>query len=232
MDFSKVTSFLPHRRVPVPCLKAPSRRMSVFIDSELGIPFNRREPELVKAILDLIAEDDVVFDIGARFGYYTLLLENRGCDVHAFEPHPGNVTRLREHVSLNRLDRRVTVVQKAVAEESTEMDLILRDESTHTIDSARSGETLSVETTTIDGYCRSEGVTPDFVKIDVEGAGDRVLKGSSGTIDRAKTTWVMEIHNDTERTCLEESFSPASYVTFALGSGHVVAQPSENTFEV
>jgi|GEM_PF-2832996 len=231
MGFDEITSLLPHRKATVPCLKAPSRRMSVFLDSELGIPFNRREPELVEAILDLVAEGDVIFDIGARFGYYTLLMEHRGCSVHAFEPHPGNVSRLRDNITRNGLDQRVTVVPKALAEESTEMDLILGDESTHTIDSARLGEAVSVETTTIDRYCQMEDVFPDLVKIDVEGAGDRVLQGGSGTIGRGETTWIMEIHNDSERTCFEESFRSTSYVTSALGSGHFVAKPSDNTSE-
>ena len=51
--------------------------------------------------LSLIREGDVVFDLGANLGYFTLLfsdLVGRGGEVHAFEPVPPTFARLRETI--------------------------------------------------------------------------------------------------------------------------------------
>lgn len=62
----------------------------------------------------------VIFDIGAHVGFYTLLgsvLIGASGRVSSFEPLPANVGFLLEHLALNRLQN-VTVIEAAVSDES------------------------------------------------------------------------------------------------------------------
>src|SRR4051812_31722330 len=74
------------------------------------------EPETTPLFFDLAREADVVLDVGAYVGFFTVLagLANPRARVFAFEPMPDNVERLRAHVELNGLDR-VEVVAAAVS---------------------------------------------------------------------------------------------------------------------
>jgi hypothetical protein len=62
------------------------------------------EPYLTKLVMDLIRPGDVVVDVGAMIGYYTVIFARLvGADgtVYAFEPDPENFAILEENVSLN-----------------------------------------------------------------------------------------------------------------------------------
>ncbi|HEV8435127.1 MAG TPA: FkbM family methyltransferase, partial [Thermoanaerobaculia bacterium] len=62
------------------------------------------ERDSQRAFMDNVHEGDVVYDIGANAGFFTLLASTlagpRGL-VFAFEPLPRNVALLERHVSLN-----------------------------------------------------------------------------------------------------------------------------------
>lgn len=64
-----------------------------------------------------IQPGDVVFDVGAHVGYYTLLAAihtgPKG-KVYAFEPVPRNLAFLRKHLALNRIGN-AEVVEAAVS---------------------------------------------------------------------------------------------------------------------
>lgn len=56
-----------------------------------------------------IRPGNVVLDVGANVGIYTLLAAKRGARVFAIEADPRNVEVLRHHVHLNGFDDRVTI---------------------------------------------------------------------------------------------------------------------------
>jgi hypothetical protein len=70
-----------------------------------------------KRVIQAIKKGDTVFDIGANAGIYTLLFSEyvgQYGKVHAFEPLPENLTYLRQHVGINRLQN-VSIHGLAVA---------------------------------------------------------------------------------------------------------------------
>lgn len=132
----------------------------------------------VAAFRGAVAAGDVVLDVGANVGAYALLFgrwtgpEGR---VFAFEPSPEARAGLLAHVTLNGLDGVVEARPQAAADRAGSE--ALRDEGLHGSSRLGAGDT-AVETVTLDGFCEAQGVLPALVKVDVEGAELRVLRGA------------------------------------------------------
>lgn len=133
-------------------------------------PYEPVETDLVK---QHVKERDVVVDVGANMGYYTLLMAKLNANVHSFEPEPTNFVLLKKNVELNNFTN-VTLYNKAVSNTNGKAKFVLADYGTgqHTLGSSKFGtRTIDVETTTID----LQDIA--FAKIDVEGAELLVLNG-------------------------------------------------------
>ncbi len=68
----------------------------------------------------VVASDRVIVDVGANIGLFTIYAARQLPDARiiAVEPFPDTCRRLQQHVEDNRLARRVTVLNCAVAEET------------------------------------------------------------------------------------------------------------------
>jgi len=129
----------------------------------------------------------VALDVGANVGAYALLLGQwvrPGGRVFAFEPAPEAFAGLSEHVCLNDLAATVVPVRAAAAASSGTATLATDGISgANRLADEPGGET--VRTVTVDEFCAREGITPSFIKIDVEGAELDVLRGARATIRAA-----------------------------------------------
>ena len=140
-----------------------------------------------------------VLDVGANVGAYSVLFgqwARPGGRVFAFEPAPDAFEGLARHVELNGLAATVRPVRAAVSERTGEAAL-LADGMAGTNRLSRSAVRPSmVETVSIDDFCAREGITPDVIKIDVEGAELDVLRGARETIRRSGSALMLfvEMH--------------------------------------
>jgi FkbM family methyltransferase len=155
-------------------------------DLQRLIYFNVYERDLISAVLPLIDPDEVVFDVGANVGFYTLhaaRIMRRGC-VYAFEPEPGNFARLRRNCELNGFASGVKPQMVAVSDKVGAARFFKCERNSgwgnlkgfpDVIDSE-----FEVKTTTIDEFCLSEGIDRiGFLKIDVEGHEPEVITGAA-----------------------------------------------------
>jgi len=144
---------------------------------------------------------DVVYDIGANVGFYTLLAATHCAFVYAFEPLSTNVKYLRRHLDLNKI-RNCRVIDVAVsanngwapfATVSSRFEGRLSPE----------GKTL-VETASIDSIISQLKLRPPSVlKIDIEGAEQDCLLGAVETLRNYKPVIFLAIHgNQAEKDCL------------------------------
>lgn len=145
----------------------------------------------VAAFQRAIRPGAVALDIGANVGAYSLALGHwvgSGGRVFAFEPSPSAFAGLRAHVALNHLADRVTPVRSAVAGDVGATRFIVEPTAGEGRLAAPGAPraTLLVPTTTVDAFCAARGITPDFMKVDVEGAELDVLRGARATIGRAR----------------------------------------------
>lgn len=143
-------------------------------------------------ILDVIryhlTPDMIAFDIGANWGGYALTMASICRDVIAFEPIPHLAEDLRRRAPPN-LRVETLALSSAAGVADFHIDLreglnaqqssLLHIPELHDVGLI---ESVRVETITLDGYVQSRGVTPDFIKIDVEGWEPAVFEGALGTI--------------------------------------------------
>ena len=145
----------------------------------------------------------VAFDVGANFGYYTLLFADRvglAGRVIAVEPNPSTFELLEQTVALNGFERNVTLVQAAATErnqQALELFVPLGEPKNATVafdGGARPAELrVAVPGVSID-HLAAKLPRVDFLKIDVEGAEPAVLRGMADTIARFRPTIVLEFN--------------------------------------
>jgi FkbM family methyltransferase len=145
---------------------------------------------------------NTVLDIGANVGCYSVLFAqwvgHQG-RVYAFEPDPSVTAGLARHIALNGVSGVCAPVASAVAERASSGSLFLDSEHGDgrlavAGDDALAGRIVSC--TSVDDFCSERVLSPDVIKIDVEGAELSVLRGARATIARGKDTLslFMEIH--------------------------------------
>ncbi len=132
---------------------------------------------------------EVVVDIGAHIGYYTLLfasLTGSSGKVHAFEPSPENFSTLKKNIAANLIEN-VILNPKAVSDQSGRARLFLSESNSgdHRIQSAdETRESVEIETVKLDEYFQRLSDRVDWIKIDTQGADCAIIKGAEGLLKK------------------------------------------------
>jgi len=142
------------------------------------------ETEIVKKI---IKKGDVVVDVGANIGYYTLifakLVGNDG-KVFSFEPEPTNFNLLKKNVEINGY-KNVVLIKKAVSTKTDKTMLYIANDNkgSHTLVNAKhDGEFIEIDSVRLDDYFKNYYGKINFVKIDIEGSEASAIKGMSSLL--------------------------------------------------
>ena len=129
-----------------------------------------------------IKKGEVVLDIGANIGYYTLIfarLVGEKGKVFAFEPDPNNFQILKKNVELNGY-KNVILINKAVANKSGKLKFYLSEVNMgdHRIyDSYDGRKNIEVKCIKIDEYFQDYKGKIDFVKMDIQGSETGAILG-------------------------------------------------------
>jgi len=175
--------------------------LEINLKNQLGHIFNSAEPQLQQILKKHIKKGDVVFDIGANMGYVSIVMSKlvgKKGKVYSFEAIPETTERCNRNIQLNGC-KNIQLIRKALSDSIGKVTFrIPNGGDTHpmasmvwhkNIDDAISVE---VETMTIDGNEKFENISPSFLKIDVEGAEAKVIKGMEQLIKRDKPSIFIE----------------------------------------
>ena len=198
---------LPLRLVPgfvrMPILSGPLRGKRWIVGSSIHDAWlGTYEADKQALFARTVTPGSVVFDIGAHAGFYTLLasaLTGPAGRVFAFEPMPGNVARLREHLRLNGVTN-VTVIERAVADAAGVATFTACGSNFqgHLLP----GGELKVETVSLDELVgQGKLPMPDFMKMDIEGAEVRALNGARKLLAQRHPTIFLGTHAMTDLGC-------------------------------
>ena len=130
-----------------------------------------------------------VLDVGANVGYFALLAAHLGgarSRVFAFEPNPAMAALLRESILLNP-GATIEVVPAACGDRGATTTLSVSTDRHNTglstiARALPTGAPIDVSMTRLDSFCADRALSPDLVKIDVEGAELAVLRGAEGLL--------------------------------------------------
>ncbi len=161
------------------------------------------EANYAAAFTRLLRPGQIVLDLGANHGVYSLLAASHvapGGHVYAFEPNPRFHSLIRDSIAINGFDSLVTLIAKAVADREGEMVLTFDDPHsargrlrTDLPPSATGVEptelTCVVETVVLDRQFPDSRI--DVVKMDIEGAEGPALSGMVALIDRSPELKIM-----------------------------------------
>jgi FkbM family methyltransferase len=200
----------PLRLIPaaavVPILQGPLRGKKWIAGSSTnGCWVGSFEYEKQQAFRRAVAPGDVVYDLGANVGFYSLLASvlvgPRG-HVYSFEPLPANLAMLRRHMEMNGV-RNCTVFEAAVAASDghARFDASISGDMAHF---SNHGADV-VRTVALDSLFRSSEILPPRVmKIDIEGAELEALRGAAELIETHRPAIFLATHGDeVHRSCLQ-----------------------------
>ncbi len=135
-----------------------------------------------------VKEGDVVLDIGANIGYYSLLfakLVGKKGKVYAFEPEPSNFALLIKNINANGYNN-IVPINKAVSDKDGKVKLYLEKENfgAHKIynDSNEKKNSIEVDSVRLDSFFQNKNKKIDFIKMDIEGAEIKAIKGMQNII--------------------------------------------------
>jgi FkbM family methyltransferase len=205
--------------------------MCLDLQTEKDYWLGTYEPDLQTAIREFVKPGMVVFDVGANIGYITLLLADAaGANghVYAFEALPDNLKRLKENISINNLENRITVISAAVADRSDTMRFLVgpsggmgKLENSAGRRDVDYPESIEVQSICLDDFVPiDEQFSPDVIKIDIEGGEILALNGMHRILDHWHPQLFIEIHGPEAARVTWETLTSYGYQICQMKPGY------------
>lgn len=187
-----------------------------------------------EAFRRLIAPGDVIYDVGASIGFFSVLaarLTGPGGRVVALEPAPGPAEAIHVNAALNDLGN-VTVLQAAAgAGAGRERLWVVADQTSSHLASRGehplAEEAVEVEVVALDEVVgRGEIPPPTLVKLDVEGSELDALHGMRSILDEHRPKLVCELHGTGE--AFADLMDEIGYSASSLDGPEPIREAGEN----
>lgn len=158
---------------------------------------NAEDEVVITDILSELRSGETFFDVGSAVGAYAIGVAKNCSTVNvvAFEPNPKNRNLLELNVTANDVDLEIMPVALADRDDFIAFEAPRVSGSAHLCreDSDESQE--SVKALRGDTFTAESGITPDILKIDVEGAEPWVIDGFRETFSESETRAIYcEVH--------------------------------------
>ena len=229
----------------------------IIFDVSHHIPYLRavtlltKEPETIAWIDDRVSPGEVVYDIGANVGVYSLYAAKfRGAQVVSFEPLAENYAILNRNIFLNNLSKNITAFNLAVHDETMISSLNVSElwagkaGNSFNQPSGSSGEQFDPKFlqgmlgVSLDDFIdRYQLPFPNHFKIDVDGNEDKVIAGMKRILSdmRVKTIAVelsehYKAHVDVVRYILSHGYTESTNPRYIRQDGDPGSQVVNKIF--
>jgi len=169
-----------------------------------------KEPETIEWI-NGFNKTDILWDIGANVGVYSLYTALRGLSVLAFEPSPSNYYLLSRNIEINKMDENISAYCIAL-NNVTKLDSFYMANTElggalNSFGEARDWQGKAFKASlkqamvgfSVDDFIQQfNPLFPNHIKIDVDGIEDSIIKGSNETLKDSRLKSIL-IELDTAR---------------------------------
>jgi FkbM family methyltransferase len=152
-----------------------------------GELFNGAAPD-VEAIVNILKlkSDDVVYDIGAYIGTYSIPMALEGMSVYSFEGFPDNFERIKKNC---KPYKNIKLFDIAVSNENKTTQTKFNDCT------ALPPEIRTIKYVKFDDYIKENDMPlPDFVKMDIEGMETVALLEMNNLLKNVRPIWQIGYH--------------------------------------
>lgn len=171
----------------------------------LGAKSHDSEIRLAKWMILNISSSKVLIDVGAHFGYFSQLaahLVGSKGKVFALEAAPSTFSILKKNIASleNVAAQHIAISDRKEALTFYEFPTLYSEYNT--LDTAQFVSSkwykenpptpVTVQATTLDHFCQQHQIQPDFIKLDIEGAEAKALKGMHNYLTHAQPIVLME----------------------------------------
>ena len=136
-----------------------------------------------------IKEGDIVLDLGANIGGFSLWAcsQSKNVTSYAVEPHPEISKALVENIKLNDLENNIFPISNCISSSNSTLKMSF-DEKIFTMTKVSDTEgDVEVEALTVDSLIERYHIKKvDFIKLDIEGAERVALEGAKTTLKQFK----------------------------------------------
>ncbi len=167
----------------------------------------KREIETMSMFKRIIKPGFNLIEVGGHIGYITNFFSNlvqTNGSVYVFEPGTNNLPYLKENI---KDLTNVTLIEKAISDSngtakfyieniSGQNNSLLPDYGKLVLELSyvkNIKKETEVETITLDSFCQTCGISPDFIKIDIEGAELLAVQGMINLLKRNPPMLMIEI---------------------------------------
>lgn len=195
-------------------------KLNVLKNHWASIMLGYYEPHTLETFKQLLSKEKTFIDIGANIGLFSSIALSSGANVIAFEPHP----RIRKILESNVVKRGAKVYPFALSDENAEVKLFLSDEvGSHSL-SLETDDYVTVKAMPLDSIITGK---VDVIKIDVEGAEIKVLKGMKNLLKNHKPDLIIEVEEEHLRRFGDTSASLIAFLD-SLGYNYQKIQEEPN----
>lgn len=164
------------------------------------------EANLTNFLLKIIKKGDVVIDVGAHIGFYTMLfaelVETNG-EVHGFEPTPWTFELLKKNT---RQYSNVLLNNNAVSDKQESISFKDYGPGFGAYNTAsalgstlkKNSKTIYTNTVVLDTYCKEKAIKPVLIKLDAEGYEYAILRGMKDVLKNIRPLITLEVAGGVE----------------------------------
>ena len=216
-----------------------SEEMTVIIPEDVSLKlfaYGYFEPGLTGIILEYLNKKDTFIDVGAHFGYFTLLgsyIVGEQGKVHSFEPIPTTYEILesntikKSNIKINNFalfskNCRMRMMNLGT-DRSAYNSIITEDSGNNTEDF------FYVDTIRLDDYVNSNAIRPNFIKLDAEDSEYEVLTGAQSTLETFVPIVTLEVGGSNSKKCIDY-LKNIGYSVYKCRKGKLIPQDIQKNY--
>ena len=184
------------------------------------------EPELQKAVREMLKPGMVVYDIGANIGYISLLFAKAvGPEgkVFSFEALPANIERLKQNVRLSQVTTPIEVIHGAVTDKADSVEFLVHSSTSMGKVEGAAGrnvdylDKISIPGIALDEYVKQNNLpAPDMIKMDIEGGEVLAVKAMKETLLASHPLLFIELHGPESAKAVAKLLDETGYTAYHM----------------